>query len=83
MSAEAAGLPRATGTIARLWYKLKRATHVMTTPWAVLGRTAPPQILWQVGAASTASPEIRYHLLVCSQNVAHLWRREITNLWLL
>lgn len=45
MSAETAGLPRAVGKIARLWYTLERAIHVMTTPWAVLGRAAPPQIL--------------------------------------
>lgn len=62
MSAETAGLPRAVGKIARLWYMLERAIHVMTTPWAVLGCTAPLQILWQVSVASTASSEISYHL---------------------
>jgi len=62
MSAETAGLPRAMGKIARLWYTLERAIHVMTTPWAVLGHTATPRILWQVVVASTASSEIRDHL---------------------
>lgn len=62
MSAETASLPRAMGKIARLWYMLQRAVHVMTTPWAALGHTTPPQVLCQVALASTASSEIRYHL---------------------
>lgn len=34
----------------------------MTTPWAVLGHMAPPQMIWQGAVASTKSSEIRYHL---------------------